>query len=119
MIRRKPVTNSSLVGSHISDVKGPWIIDPRALSRFGRFCLTVVVPGCIVLVSDVLLVIHKVGECNSGSDLGTAQGEQTGLGLKKKCCEKYTKKGKACGKCPVIACLSKKKRKKLMLKMAA
>jgi hypothetical protein len=30
------------------------------------------------------------------------------------CCDKYRQKGKACGDCPLMAGLSKKKRKKLL-----
>jgi len=40
------------------------------------------------------------------------------LKLKDKCCKKYKKKGRACGRCPVINALSKKKRKELLDKAA-
>ena len=34
--------------------------------------------------------------------------------LKKDCCERYKKKGKACKRCPTMAGLGKKKRRKLL-----
>lgn len=34
--------------------------------------------------------------------------------LKKKCCKRYERKGKACKNCPTIALLSKKERKKFL-----
>ena len=40
------------------------------------------------------------------------------MGKKKKCCEKFKKKGKACGSCPVMKKLSKKERAVYMAKFA-
>jgi hypothetical protein len=34
--------------------------------------------------------------------------------LKKKCCKRYERKGKACKSCPTMALLSKKERKKFL-----
>ncbi len=36
--------------------------------------------------------------------------------LKSKCCQKYKKKGAACGRCPLMASLSPKKRKQCLAK---
>jgi len=34
--------------------------------------------------------------------------------MKSSCCKKYKRKGKSCKKCPVLAALGKKQRKKLL-----
>lgn len=39
--------------------------------------------------------------------------------LKSKCCKKYRRKGKACKSCPVMAVLSKKKRRRKLKKARA
>ncbi len=36
------------------------------------------------------------------------------LKLKSKCCKKFKKKGSACGRCPVMAGLGKKTRKRIL-----
>jgi len=41
------------------------------------------------------------------------------LKLKEKCCKKFKSKGKACKRCPAMAALGKKRRKKALLKYAA
>jgi hypothetical protein len=38
------------------------------------------------------------------------------MSLKKKCCKRYERKGKACKHCPTMAFLSKKERKKFLRK---
>lgn len=40
----------------------------------------------------------------------------TAMTLKSKCCKKYKKKAKACARCPILACMSPKKRKKCLAK---
>ena len=37
--------------------------------------------------------------------------------LKSKCCRKYERKAKACGRCPVMMVLGRKKRQRRLLKI--